>query len=684
MGAWPGCWLVRLEALTPDGPAAPFEWLPWPGLDRAGPWLALGGSAGALLALELAEGLPGGPRQALALAAGSAVRAGLPTAARATVAGVAPLSDRYVEGQVGGDLGPALAHLGAPLLLIGRAAGPAAVLLLDPSRRARLVSCPELIGASPGATDDFLCRRFPVTASLRVGPAGERGARAAGLVSGSTSFVGRGGLGARFGGDLNLKACALLDFPLPMRQSDGELSRLLLRSPRLEQRAELGTMELFQGAGARGEGGLSAGEGTAIGAAASAARQSARGCRGCPTPCGWTFARPASPAVRAHFGATLALLPGSGAERFDAALGLLAACDTLGVDAKECGAALELWCQALGRSLDAELAHTALERARAGKHPEAVLLDGALATARALGRTAPLNFHGQVAPRGLSSAAALAQWSSTGGSDPMRAFPFLMDAPGGAAAQAESGVAPWIERLWWHQNLVAALDTSGFCAFSAAGLLADGLLTLDGLATRLFDTRLYPAGASPGAFALGLGAALIERRRAFDRRLGAALGSLPPAPINSDDWRALERLRGLDCEPLDTDWESLPLWSEPRACPLPVASPIGASDIFSQASDASATALVPSQRGWVQLAAIGALGRALAQRPDGNTVHLDLPATLGEALAAAAHGQPELLARLFQGPRLLPEVWRAGQRLSPADSVCAGDRLDLILAIAGG
>jgi aldehyde:ferredoxin oxidoreductase len=680
----PSVWCLDLSTLEPGGAARTLDRLERP--RSAAAWMAVGGSAAALLALELAEALPGGAREALALAVGPAVRAGVPTAARATVAGVGPLTGRYVEGQVGGELGPLLAQLGGALLLHGRAQGSGLVLVIEPGPRARLERWPELVGATPADTESRLGTRLALGASLRVGPAGERGALAAGLVSGQ-SFVGRGGLGARFGAGLSLKALVFEGFSAGPAVDQRAWTRLLQSSPRLEQRSELGTLELLHGSAARGEAGLSSAQGASLAQDAQAARASRHGCRGCPTPCGWSFARSQGPAVRAHFGATLALLPERGPERFDAALGLLAMCDRLGVDAKEVGAALELWCRAEGDRFDGERAARLLARALEPQAPERILLDGAVATARQLGLPAPLNLHGQVAPRGLSGAMALAQWSSSGGSDPMRAFPFLeqQDAPRDERGWPRFEDLP--TRLWWHQNLVAALDVSGFCAFAAAGLLADRVLALEEFAARLWPAQLPQTQGSAADRFIGLGAALIERRRALDARLGAAQAEPPAGLFAAEDLAALELLRGRGLPALDSDAPEFGLWSVPRA--LPLAGPGGPRRPLGtpRSGPALASAAAPGEAarpGRVELFALGPLGRALGRALPGGQLGRPLPASLAEVLASAAALDEELAARLLREGRILPEVLRRGQRLAPGDRVEDGDRLDLVLAIAGG
>ena len=65
-------------------------------------------------------------------------------------------------------------------------------------------------------------------------------------------------------------------------------------------------------------------------------------------------------------------------------------------------------------------------------------------------------------------------------------------------------------------------------------------------------------------------------------------------------------------------------------------------------------------------------------------VEAELPAPLVEVLALAARARPEAAALLLIGSAPRPTVYRDGQRLSAGDLVATGDRLELVLALAGG
>ncbi|MEM7309890.1 MAG: aldehyde ferredoxin oxidoreductase N-terminal domain-containing protein, partial [Planctomycetota bacterium] len=366
----------------------PQPWRP-AAADLAGcaPWA--GGGLATLLLLESARA---GEHGAFALAVGDGVRRGVPTAARATVAARAPLTGRLAEGLVGGGLGRRLAGLADALLLRGTVPGGAGVLVLERDG-ARLERMPELAGLDPVATHAALERRLGRCASLRVGAAGERGLPVASLAGSDRvpSFVGRGGLGAAFAG-LGLKALAVTASELAT-SPDPELVQALTASPRLQARAAGGTFELGPARAARGE--LDRDAGQALARDAAETPRERVGCRGCPTPCGWAFTRPSSggagsPGQPARFGKLWSLGPPLGLASFDDALRLAAACDRVGVDAKEVGAALGLLARERGALGDLERLCAWVDALGSERDEEARLIGrGAAAVAAALGRPSP-------------------------------------------------------------------------------------------------------------------------------------------------------------------------------------------------------------------------------------------------------------------------------------------------------
>lgn len=678
--------------------ARPIEFEPQ---EPALAFLAGLGGSGLAVALLSELDVPSVAPAPLVVAVGPAVRAGLPTAARATVAGRAPLDGRLAEGQVGSDLAERLASLCDGLVIAGGGLSEPGVVVLEADGSARVEPAGDLLGLPPGAAAARLEARFGPHASLRVGPAALAGVCFAGLAAGGErpSFVGRGGLGALLGtrGVVALVVRAVdrttaRSTARPTGRSTGGapegLVEALAHSPRLAARAAQGTAELWHALAARGElrgpdgqDSISPEQGARLAADARSAARERHGCRGCPTPCGWVFERPSGERQRSHFGAAHAVGPALGLERFGDSLELLAVCDSLGVDAKESGALLATWCAALEAGLvqgvdprgDARALAATLERLLAD--PRAARGAGALA--RALGlATDGLPWLERRLRAGVSGAALLGQCVSSGGSDPMRSFPFLADDAGDARIAALTGLeAPTPGVLvWWHESLVAALDASGFCAFSAAGLLADSVCTLDQLAAWL--------GFGDGEAMIAAGAGVVLARRALDTRYGAgAERDRPPSLAASLDragmLEAYRSARGVDPSghPLAGVWASIGGRRLGRPWSASSAGPGG------RPSEARDPRPVPDRVVRVRLRATGPLLDALGERVD---LTLDGEATVGGLLTDLS-GSGGALARLLGLPDAgTISVWREGRRLGPGDVLRDGDVLDLVQAIAGG
>jgi len=679
-----------------------------PALDRLGCWS--GGALALALAWEQERRSATAPAP-LVVAVGQAVRRGLSTAARASISSRSPLSGLFAEGQVGGELGRRLARLCDALAIEGRAELPGAVLHLRASEEPELVAFPELDGAPPRAILVRVQEVLGPCAVLCTGPAGARGIPFASLVSGGEvpHYVGRGGLGAVLG-RLGLTAVALSAEPVEAEQ-DARLVSALLRSPRLEARAHGGTLELASALAARGElvarGELLAAghaEAARFDAQASAARGARHGCRGCPTPCGWTFSvAEGGPQLGARFGAAQALGLELGLD-FDGALALLAACDAAALDAKETGACLGLLCAARARGAlpegpdwgEREALLGWVESLSRGEPRAAPLERGAAALAEALGLDPPSAVaRGQ---RGL--AALLARCIGTRGGDPMRTFPFLAS-DGGARERLERLVAPLElppgaedpalpagkgRLVWWHENLAAALDVSGFCAFSAAGLLSDGVCSLDELARWIAPAALLADGS---ACARGAGWALIEAgdalallRRDLDARWGAASGRDRPAWAREalelpGMWDEYSRLRGVGDDGRLSEEGRRRLEGGGGMDVGLLAAPAGGAEVVSGASD------VPPVRGpgRVVLRCSGSLAKALGTE---RSLEVEGVVRLEELLRRACERSPGIEDVLFRDGELLPSAFREGQRLDVKAWISPGETVDLVLVISGG
>jgi aldehyde:ferredoxin oxidoreductase len=677
----PHCWRVDLATLAAargpaelepidladaDGPGSlPAGWS-WADLLRAG------GAATAVALTAWAHGRAPG-RQALALAVGPAVRDGLATAARAHVAARSPLTGRLSEGLVGGELGPRLAALGQGWLIAGELpAAEDAVLRLLPAEpggrpRAELLRWERPDSSRPIDTTRWVRERWGPGAVLAVGPAARLGVRFANLANEARppSFVGRGGLG-RVLAELGLDALQVTSEPTEPRV-DADWTARLARSPRLVQRGAQGSFELFEAAAARGQGVARAASSPEAG---HVELRRERGCRGCPTPCGWVFERGGRPAAGAHYAALAPFGGLLGLRDREEQGAVLRACDDVGVDAKESARVLRV----LGIVGDASACAAEVERW--GREADSGVARGADALALALGREAPDL---------LASAEPIQRLgarTSGGASDPMRSFPFLVD--GTPNALALELLSQWgfdstaldpstfeakAHLLWWHERVVAAVDTAGFCAFSAGALLADGLASPDELMERLFaGQRTGPRTAAEG---LGLGDAICRARELLDAHfLGERDDAHGPAPEGDP------RLETAYAEYRDLCARG----------PLRSSLAVGARSV---PGDAAHPAPVPREgarsTGRLTVRANGPLGAALEGVCE---LELPLPATLDEVLEALLRVRPAAAAFLrgAGGPAAAAHLTRDGhsRRLAPAERLAAGDELWLVVALPGG
>ncbi|HUR27528.1 MAG TPA: aldehyde ferredoxin oxidoreductase N-terminal domain-containing protein, partial [Planctomycetota bacterium] len=535
-------WRLLAIDLGAGGPWRATPWTPRePAFERMASWR--GGGLGLALLGESASSPPSSPP--LVLAVGECVARGVPTAARVSVASRSPLSGFLSEGLVGSDFGRRLASVADAVRIDGRAPADS-VLVIEADGSARIARAPATRGLSSAATHAALEAELGPCATLSIGPGGERGAKIASLAAcssksaggGPPHFVGRGGLGAVLG-RTGLKALVVRAPAVPSVR-DSELTRALRSSPRLEARARGGTLELAHSLAARGDlgdGARDAGSARAFAEGAELARLHQHGCAGCPTPCGWVFRRADGPGQAARFGASHALGLQLGFSDFDAALGLLARCDELGLDAKEVGAGLALLAE-LDPGLRGcpELFARVLDEAALGEGRAAALVDGVHALGLALGVASTTVRRSSVRPD-KNLASLLGQCVSARGTDPMRAFPFLAAESAGLASLRELcrplELPPGSEDpfqatakgrlVGWHEDLVLALDLTGFCAFSACALLSDRLASLDALAAWIAPRALAAEetfGRAPGRALLAAGAEIARAQRELNARWG--------------------------------------------------------------------------------------------------------------------------------------------------------------------
>lgn len=675
---------IDLTALAAGKPTG--EVTPWHSddraLDRVGSWSGT--------ALALALWLDGGEaiRTSLVFAVADGVRRGVPTAERAGVSGSSPLTGLYVEGQVGGELGRRLASRADALVLSGCTGRPGSVLVVGDAG-VELRAHPELCGRSPQS----VARRLTALhggVCICVGPAGEAEHPFANLAVGrdEVSFVGRGGLGARLGA-MGLKAVVVATAvrvapeDAAVDAGSAELRKLLGSSPRLLARSAGGSFEQGHALAAAGDlrgpqATLETSAGVAYAREAEETEHDRRGCRGCPTPCGWVFDRGDEGSVKGTFSGAFAVGPALGLAKFEDSLRLLECCDAAGIDSVEVGAVLGLWVQASAAGAVPEGAGAGdldellrcvdeLAARRTGRGRE--LSRGAARLAVALDREAATPVCRGLAVRPAHEPArVLAQCAATSGGDPLGHF----------APQLDPAVTVGAGRAFRDaEELQGAVDLSGFCAFSASALLTDGLVDLDGLAR-----WAAPPAVSSAAAWLGAGAATVLMRRELNRRWGA--GEDADRPLWAREllertglWEEYRTARGLDAGGAPT----AETWAELGAPVAPDRVRELAAGVGSRGGRAEADAAEPTERGRVHLRAVGPLAAALAGDRE---LTLDLPLSMERFLLELARERPQASRYLLSADKPLAVVYRDGERLASTDRIRAGDTLDLVVAIRGG
>jgi len=228
--------------------------------------------------------------------------------------------------------------------------------------------------------------------------------------------------------------------------------------------------------------------------------------------------------------------------------------------------------------------------------------------------------------------------------------------------------------VWWHENLVSALDATGFCAFSAAGLLSDGVATLDELA-RLIGSPAIAASPRPGRALLALGASIALLQRATAVRCAVELPSgIDPTLDHPSLLGEYALLRGIDRAGMPTE-QALALIGDERILDSVLALEV-APDETTPAARPGETA-----RGRITFGASGPLRRALDTE---RALDRDFPATVRECVDDIARHVPRAAGWLVLDGRMVPQVWRDGRRLEPLDWVSDGDHIELVIAVGGG
>lgn len=632
-----------------------------------------GSAAGRVLASRCSEA-------SVVLAVGDAVRRGLPGAERTSFLWRDPEGGHPQQAQGGGGFARRFARHHDALALEGRLDRPS-VLLVEDGIDARPV--PEAFAGWSVGERALWLRAELGGDGWTLGPAAQRGLPFATLATlhEPRGSVGRGGLGAALA---RANVVAIVSRSEPLAPAVDERFRLYLAalraSPHLAARAAGGTFEAASVEHAQG--GLDESSTRGLLALVDKARAERHGCAGCPTPCGLVFERPHA-RQGGRYGAVQTLMARLGLADASDALSLLHACDAAGVDAKETALRLE--------TLLGEAPGAAADRlAWAGRLLAGWCDDPA--------RIPPPRPADGLKLAGTSLATLLALQVSSRGSDPMRVQPFLADlaATGATAGRVARLIAPLAlpegaedpldsrgkgRLVWWSENVALALDASGACAFSGAGLLADGVLDLDGLA-RLVAPQAMPEMHGPGAgrHFLAMGAALASLARSGAPRRAAADDSPLLAPGMLPEY---ERLRGDSLAWIDPGWALDVAFSRqlafdasegllgPAARPAPAPAGPGGGHVLPPSFPVPGRAHI----GRVRLQALGAdlheLDGTEWEFVEGETVQ-----ALCERIAAEL---PHLDARLE-----VAALWSSGKKCGLATPLVDGARYELVLALAGG
>lgn len=616
-----------------------------------------GAAAGRVLATRC-------PPEAVIIAVGDAVRRGLPGAERTSFLWRDSETGRGQQAQGGGGFARRFARHHMALAIEGRLDRPA-VLIMDEGVEARFVPA------------EFVAWDVPQRAAwLRAecggegwtsGPAAQAGLSFATLASlhEPRSAVGRGGLATALNA---LNVVALVSRAAPVSpQLDARFQQYLqalLRSPHLAARAMGGTFEAVSAAAARGD--ISYPQAQELYSLVDSARQARHGCSGCPTPCGLVFDRPHA-RHGGRFGAVHTLMERVGLASPEEALDVLHTCDDLGVDAKEVALRLSL------------LLQDAPDHGRGAWSKDCVR---AWVDAIALAPSAVVHMEQHLA--GSALATQLALHVSSRGSDPMRVQPFLADlasrsrvseliAPLHLPAGADDPHDPRGKGriVWWCENVALALDATGACAFSAAGLLADGVVDLASLARLVVADEAHEIQAPDADSAVGFlatgGALAALARTVGPRASAAAAGDWVQALHQPGMLDEYHRLRGESLAWLDPEWALQAAWKRQME-----------HDVEVGRTEASSARATNHNDGAEPPVEVRTLAPAL--------VCLDgthWPYVVGNSLAdlqqrwSAEHPELEQLLAATT-------VWSGGRRLAPEMKLSPGMVLDLVLALAGG
>lgn len=187
----------------------------------------------------LEEGLPLAEDSVMVLSPGLLTGVGVPFGSRLHISGRSPLTGLLGSSNVGGHAGVALRRAGIRSLLIESQASQPSYLLVSPSG-SRVEPCPHLWGLGTRETSRILRERLGSGARvLTIGPAGEKRARFACIMTETGHAAGRTGMGAVMGAKKLKAIVIMMDGPSPrLSSAQKELSADYSRRVRQSQRFE--------------------------------------------------------------------------------------------------------------------------------------------------------------------------------------------------------------------------------------------------------------------------------------------------------------------------------------------------------------------------------------------------------------------------------------------------------------
>ena len=623
-----------------------------------------GAAAGRVLATRCSP-------EAVILAVGDAVRRGLPGAERTSFLWRDSETGRGQQAQGGGGFARRFARHHTALAIEGRLDRPS-VLIMDEGVEARFVPA-EFSGWDVSQRAAWL-RAECGGDGWTSGPAAQAGLSFATLASlhEPRSSVGRGGLATALNA-LNVVALVSRAAPVVPHIDTRfqQYLQALVRSPHLAARASGGTFEAVSAAAARGD--VTYSQAQELYSLVDSARQARHGCSGCPTPCGLVFER-SHARQGGRFGAVHTVLERVGLASPEEALDVLLACDELGLDAKEAALRLSLVLSTAPAAGRAAWAKDCLRAWREGS----VLVPPPVA-------------HMEQQLAGSACATQLALHVSSRGSDPMRVQPFLADLA--SRTRAAELLAPLHlpvgaddphdprgkgRIVWWCENVALALDATGACAFSAAGLLADGVLDLAGLARLVTPEEAHEVHApqaelDAGARFLATGGALAALARMVGPRAtsDSASAALEHSLLQPGMLDEYQRLRGESLAWLDPEWALRSAWKRQMDHDRDAGWLPSVHDAVPARPAASAASTL-------QRVEVRTLAPALV-RLDGTYWDFNAGDSLADLQQRWSAGDTDM-ERLLAATT----VWSGGQRLAPEATLSAGMVLDLVLALAGG